>query len=266
MLEINNPVKSTGEQGRGKSLKGPARGPRHWPVARRRAPARRAGAAERCAREAEVFTDGPSSAPSAALAGGDRRPAASGWAAAEETAFAAYTARVISGRTTHISWNGHPLRADGAAGTEMGSTRRRRRLVALGYGGWIESPGWAGSRYGVGSSAWPSTVAPCAGGVVGDEIERRAVAGCAARIVRELEAVTVYAARRRPSWPLHDRPGNCLRGPCRIAVPRLDQRLLELNRSPPCAASRGCPDRVEEPQGRRFRRRRGIAGSTTGGA
>ncbi|HET6688539.1 MAG TPA: hypothetical protein VFG82_04160, partial [Rubrobacter sp.] len=193
-------------------------------------------AAERYAREAEVFTDGPVvHLPSRGAPYGDVfDPAVSRVGRRQRALHSLRTARVVVAGPL-ASMERTPLYEpmDLAAGTEIELAATLERLVVLGYErvDRVSRPGAFAVRGGI-VDGFPSTRrSPVRVEWWGDEIESvRAVSLATQRVVRELEAVTVYAAREGDLAGLAatdgELPEEARRG---VRVPGLDRLLLELN-------------------------------------
>jgi transcription-repair coupling factor (superfamily II helicase) len=213
-------------------------------------------AAERYAREAAAFTDGPVvHLPSRGVAYGDVfDPAVTRVGRRQRSLRSLRSARVVvAGPLAFMERTPLYEPLDLAAGTEIELDATLERLVALGYErvDRASRPGEFAVRGGI-VDVFPSTRrSPIRVEWWGDEIESvRAVSLATQRVVRELEAVTVFAAREGDLAALaatdDGLPEEARRG---VRVPGLDRLLLGLD--PVCA--RGLlPDGVEvwreEPQ------------------
>jgi transcription-repair coupling factor (superfamily II helicase) len=193
-------------------------------------------AAERYAREAEVFTEGPVvHLPSRGAPYGDVfDPAVSRVGRRQRALRSLRSARVVvAGPLAFMERTPlyEPMELD--AGTEIELDATLERLVVLGYErvDRVSRPGEFAVRGGI-VDIFPSTRrSPVRVEWWGDEIESvRAVSLATQRVVRELEAVTVYAAREGDLAGLaatdEDLPEEARRG---VRVPGLDRLLLELN-------------------------------------
>src|SRR5215217_1768993 len=213
-------------------------------------------AAERYAREAAVLTDGPVvHLPSRGVPYGDVfDPAVTRVGRRQRALRSLRSARVVvAGPLAFMERTPLYEPMEFAAGTEIELDATLERLVALGYERLDRAsrPGEFAVRGGI-VDMFPSTRrSPGRAEGWGDEIESvRAVSLATQRVVRELEAVTVYAAREGDLAGLAategDLPEEARRG---VRVPGLDRLLLGLDLVSP----RGLlPDGVEvwreEPQ------------------
>ena len=221
-------------------------------------------AAERYAREAEVFTDGPVvHLPSRGAPYGDVfDPAVTRVGRRQRALRSLRSARVVvAGPLAFMERTPLYEPMELAAGTEIELDATLERLVVLGYErvDRVSRPGEFAVRGGI-VDVFPSTRrSPVRVEWWGDEIESvRAVSLATQRVVRELEAVTVYAAREGDLAGLaatdEDLPEEARRG---VRVPGLDRLLLELNPvSPRATAPRGCRGLARGAAGRRLRRSR----------
>ena len=193
-------------------------------------------AAERYAREAEVFTDGPVvHLPSRGVPYGDVfDPAVTRVGRRQRALRSLRSARVVvAGPLAFMERTPLYEPLELAAGTEIELDATLERLVALGYErvDRVSRPGEFAVRGGI-VDVFPSTRrSPVRVEWWGDEIESvRAVSLATQRVVRELEAVTVYAAREGDLAGLaatdEDIPEEARRG---VRVPGLDRLLLDLN-------------------------------------
>ena len=193
-------------------------------------------AAERYAREAEVFTDGPVvHLPSRGAPYGDVfDPAVSRVGRRQRALRSLRSARVVvAGPLAFMERTPLYEPMELAAGTEIELDATLERLVVLGYErvDRVSSPGEFAVRGGI-VDVFPSTRrSPVRVEWWGDEIESvRAVSLATQRVVRELEAVTVYAAREGDLAGLaatdEELPEEARRG---VRVPGLDRLLLGLN-------------------------------------
>jgi transcription-repair coupling factor (superfamily II helicase) len=213
-------------------------------------------AAERYAREAEVFTDGPVvHLPSRGAPYGDVfDPAVSRVGRRQRALRSLRTARVVvAGPLAFMERTPLYEPMELAAGTEIELDATLERLVVLGYErvDRVSRPGEFVVRGGI-VDVFPSTRrSPVRVEWWGDEVESvRAVSLATQRVVRELEAVTVYAAREGDLAGLAatdgEMPEEARRG---VRVPGLDRLLLELN---PVSPRTMLPEDVEvwreEPQ------------------
>ena len=213
-------------------------------------------AAERYAREAAVFTDGPVvHLPSRGVPYGDVfDPAVTRVGRRQRALRSLRSARVVvAGPLAFMERTPLYEPLELAAGTEIELDATLERLVALGYErvDRVSRPGEFAVRGGI-VDVFPSTRrSPVRVEWWGDEIESvRAVSLATQRVVRELEAVTVYAAREGDLAGLaatdEDIPEEARRG---VRVPGLDRLLLDLN---PVSPRRLLPEDVEvwreEPQ------------------
>ena len=193
-------------------------------------------AGERYAREAEVFTDGPVvHLPSRGAPYGDVfDPAVSRVGRRQRALRSLRSARVVvAGPLAFMERTPlyEPMELD--AGTEIELDATLERLVVLGYErvDRVSRPGEFAVRGGI-VDVFPSTRrSPVRVEWWGDEIEGvRAVSLATQRVVRELEAVTVYAAREGDLAGLAatdgELPEEARRG---VRVPGLDRLLLGLN-------------------------------------
>ena len=193
-------------------------------------------AAERYAREAEVFTDGPVvHLPSRGAPYGDVfDPAVSRVGRRQRALRSLRSARVVvAGPLAFMERTPLYEPIELAAGTEKELDATLERLVVLGYErvDRVSRPGEFAVRGGI-VDVFPSTRrSPVRVEWWGDEIESvRAVSLATQRVVRELEAVTVYAASEGDLAGLaateEDLPEEARRG---VRVPGLDRLLLALN-------------------------------------
>jgi transcription-repair coupling factor (superfamily II helicase) len=193
-------------------------------------------AAERYAREAEVFTDGPVvHLPSRGAPYGDVfDPAVSRVGRRQRALRSLRSARVVvAGPLAFMERTPLYEPMELAAGTEVELDATLERLVVLGYErvDRVSRPGEFAVRGGI-IDVFPSTRrSPVRVEWWGDEIESvRAVSLATQRVVRELEAVTVYAAREGDLAGLaatdEELPEEARRG---VRVPGLDRLLLGLN-------------------------------------
>jgi transcription-repair coupling factor (superfamily II helicase) len=212
--------------------------------------------AERYAREAAVFTDGPVvHLPSRGVPYGDVfDPAVTRVGRRQRALRSLRSARVVvAGPLAFMERTPLYEPMDLAAGTEIDLDATLERLVLLGYErvDRVSKPGEFAVRGGI-VDVFPSTRrSPLRVEWWGDEIESvRAVSLATQRVVRELEAVTVFAAREGDLAGLaatdKDLPEEARRG---ARVPGLDRLLLGLN---PVSPRELLPDGVEvwreEPQ------------------
>ena len=199
-------------------------------------------AAERYAREAEVFTDGPVVyLPSRGAPYGDVfDPAVSRVGRRQRALRSLRTARVVvAGPLAFMERTPLYEPMELGAGTEIELDATLERLVVLGYErvDRVSRPGEFAVRGGI-IDVFPSTRrSPVRVEWWGDEIESvRAVSLATQRVVRELEAVTVYAAREGDLAGLAatdgEFPEEARRG---VRVPGLDRLLLGLNPASPRA-------------------------------
>jgi transcription-repair coupling factor (superfamily II helicase) len=213
-------------------------------------------AAERYAREADVFTDGPVvHLPSRGAPYGDVfDPAVSRVGRRQRALRSLFSARVVlAGPLAFMERTPLYEPMELAAGTEIELDSTLERLVVLGYErvDRVSRPGEFTVRGGI-VDVFPSTRrSPVRVEWWGDEVESvRAVSLATQRVVRELEAVTVYAAREGDLAGLaatdEEMPEEARRG---VRVPGLDRLLLELN---PVSPRTMLPEDVEvwreEPQ------------------
>jgi transcription-repair coupling factor (superfamily II helicase) len=213
-------------------------------------------AAERYAREAEVFTDGPVvHLPSRGVPYGDVfDPAVSRVGRRQRALRSMRSARfVVAGQLALMERTPLYEPLELATGTEIELDATLERLVILGYErvDRVSRPGEFVVRGGI-VDVFPSTRrSPVRVEWWGDEVESvRAVSLATQRVVRELEAVTVYAAREGDLAGLaatdEELPEEARRG---VRVPGLDRLLLELN---PVSPSTMLPEDMEvwreEPQ------------------
>jgi transcription-repair coupling factor (superfamily II helicase) len=193
-------------------------------------------AAERYAREAEVFTDGPVvHLPSRGAPYGDVfDPAVTRVGRRQRALRSLRSARVVvAGPLAFMERTPLYEPMELAAGREIELDATLERLVVLGYerADRVSRPGEFAVRGGI-IDVFPSTRrSPVRVEWWGDEIESvRAVSLATQRVVRELEAVTVYAAREGDLAGLaatdEDLPEEARRG---VRVPGLDRLLLGLN-------------------------------------
>jgi transcription-repair coupling factor (superfamily II helicase) len=213
-------------------------------------------AAERYAREAEVFTDGPVvHLPSRGAPYGDVfDPAVSRVGRRQRALRSLRTARVVvAGPLAFMERTPLYEPMELAAGTEIELDSTLERLVVLGYErvDRVSRPGEFTVRGGIVDVFPSSRRSPVRVEWWGDEVESvRAVSLATQRVVRELEAVTVYAAREGDLAGLAatdgEMPEEARRG---VRVPGLDRLLLELN---PVSPRTMLPEDVEvwreEPQ------------------
>jgi transcription-repair coupling factor (superfamily II helicase) len=212
--------------------------------------------AERYAREAAVFTDGPVvHLPSRGVPYGDVfDPAVTRVGRRQRALRSLRSARVVvAGPLAFMERTPLYEPMELAAETELELDATLERLVALGYErvDRASRPGEFAVRGGI-VDVFPSTRrSPVRVEWWGDEIESvRAVSLATQRVVRELETVTVFAAREGDLTGLaaaeEDFPEEARRG---VRVPGLDRLLLGLN---PVAPRGLLPDGVEvwreEPQ------------------
>jgi transcription-repair coupling factor (superfamily II helicase) len=213
-------------------------------------------AAERYAREAAAFTDGPVvHLPSRGVPYGDVfDPAVTRVGRRQRSLRSLRSARVVvAGPLAFMERTPLYEPVDLAAGTEIELDATLERLVALGYERVDRAarPGEFAVRGGI-VDVFPSTRrSPVRVEWWGDEIESvRAVSLATQRVVRELEAVAVFAAREGDLAGLaatdEDLPEEARRG---VRVPGLDRLLLDLD---PVTPREMLPDGVEiwreEPQ------------------
>src|SRR5215213_524986 len=213
-------------------------------------------AAERYAREAAVFTEGSVvHLPSRGVPYGDVfDPAVARVGRRQRSMRSLRSARVVvAGPLAFMERTPLYEPMEFAAGTEIELDAALERLVALGYErvDRASRPGEFTVRGGI-VDVFPSTRrSPVRVEWWGDEIESvRAVSLATQRVVREVEAVTVYAAREGDLAGLaatsEDFPEETRRG---VRVPGLDRLLLDLRPVSPQAL---LPDGVEvwreEPQ------------------
>jgi transcription-repair coupling factor (superfamily II helicase) len=193
-------------------------------------------AAERYAREAVVFTDGPVvHLPSRGAPYGDVfDPAVSRVGRRQRALYSLRTARlVVAGPLAFMERTPVYEPMELAAGTEIELDATLERLVVLGYErvDRVSRPGEFAVRGGI-VDVFPSTRrSPVRVEWWGDEIESvRAVSLATQRVVRELEAITVYAAREGDLAGLaaaeEELPEEARRG---VRIPGLDRLLLDLN-------------------------------------
>jgi transcription-repair coupling factor (superfamily II helicase) len=193
-------------------------------------------AAERYASEAEVFTDGPVvNLPSRGAPYGDVfDPAVSRVGRRQRALRSLRTARVVvAGPLAFMERTPLYEPMELATGTEIELDATLERLVVLGYErvDRVSRPGEFAVRGGI-VDVFPSTRrSPVRVEWWGDEIESvRAISLATQRVVRELEAVTVYAAREGDLASLAatdgELPEEARRG---VRVPGLDRLLLDLN-------------------------------------
>jgi transcription-repair coupling factor (superfamily II helicase) len=213
-------------------------------------------AAERYAREAEVFTDGPVvHLPSRGAPYGDVfDPAVSRVGRRQRALRSLRAARVVvAGPLAFMERTPLYEPMELAAGTEIELDSTLERLVVLGYErvDRVSRPGEFTVRGGIVDVFPSSRRSPVRVEWWGDEVESvRAVSLATQRVVRELEAVTVYAAREGDLAGLAatdgEMPEEARRG---VRVPGLDRLLLELN---PVSPRTMLPEDVEvwreEPQ------------------
>ena len=213
-------------------------------------------AAERYASEAEVFTDGlVVHLPSRGVPYGDVfDPAVTRVGRRQRALRSLRSARVaVAGPLAFMERTPLYEPLELAAGTEIELDATLGRLVTLGYErvDRVFRPGEFAVRGGI-ADVFPSTRrSPVRVEWWGDEIESvRAVSLATQRVVRELEAVTVYAAREGDLAGLaaadEDLPEEARRG---VRTPGLDRLLLDLN---PVSPRTMLPENVEvwreEPQ------------------
>ena len=193
-------------------------------------------AAERYAREAEVFTDGPVvHLPSRGAPYGDVfDPAVSRVGRRQRALHSLRSARlVVAGPLAFMERTPVYEPMELAAGTEIELDATLERLVVLGYErvDRVSRPGEFAVRGGI-VDVFPSTRrSPVRVEWWGDEIESvRAVSLATQRVVRELEAITVYAAREGDLAGLaaaeEELPEEARRG---VRIPGLDRLLLDLS-------------------------------------
>jgi transcription-repair coupling factor (superfamily II helicase) len=193
-------------------------------------------AAERYAREAEVFSEGPVvHLPSRGAPYGDVfDPAVSRVGRRQRALRSLRSARVVvAGPLAFMERTPLYEPIELAAGTEIELDATLERLVVLGYErvDRVSRPGEFAVRGGI-VDVFPSTRrSPVRVEWWGDEIESvRAVSLATQRVVREVEAVTVYAAREGDLAGLAatdgELPEEARRG---VRVPGLDRLLLDLN-------------------------------------
>ena len=193
-------------------------------------------AAERYAREAEVFTDGRVVHLSSRGApyGDVFDPAVSRVGRRQRALRSLRSARVVVAGPLALMERTplyEPMELD--AGTEIELDATLERLVVLGYErvDRVSRPGEFAVRGGI-VDVFPSTRrSPVRVEWWGDEVESvRAVSLATQRVVRELEAVTVYAAREGDLAGLAATDGNLPEEARRgVRVPGLDRLLLGLN-------------------------------------
>jgi transcription-repair coupling factor (superfamily II helicase) len=213
-------------------------------------------AAERYAREGAVLTDGPVvHLPSRGVPYGDVfDPAVTRVGRRQRALRSLRSARmVVAGPLAFAERTPLYEPMELAAGTELEFDATLERLVALGYErvDRASRPGEFAMRGGI-IDAFPSTRrSPVRVEWWGDEIESvRAVSLATQRVVRELEAITIFAAREGDLASLaatdEDLPEEARRG---VRVPGLDRLLLGLD---PISPRGLLPDGVEvwreEPQ------------------
>jgi transcription-repair coupling factor (superfamily II helicase) len=213
-------------------------------------------AAERYAREGAVLTDGPVvHLPSRGVPYGDVfDPAVTRVGRRQRALRSLRSARmVVAGPLAFAERTPLYEPMELAAGTELELDATLERLVALGYErvDRASRPGEFAMRGGI-IDAFPSTRrSPVRVEWWGDEIESvRAVSLATQRVVRELEAITIFAAREGDLASLaatdEDLPEEARRG---VRVPGLDRLLLGLD---PISPRGLLPDGVEvwreEPQ------------------
>jgi transcription-repair coupling factor (superfamily II helicase) len=205
--------------------------------------------AERYAREAAVFTDGlVVHLPSRGVPYGDVfDPAVTRVGRRQRSLRSLRSARVVvAGPLAFMERTPLYEPVDLAAGTEIELDATLERLVALGYErvDRASRPGEFAVRGGI-VDVFPSTrLSPVRVEWWGDEIESvRAVSLATQRVVRELEAVAVFAAREGDLAGLaaadEDLPEEARRG---VRVPGLDRLLLDLD---PVTPRELLPDGVE---------------------
>jgi transcription-repair coupling factor (superfamily II helicase) len=213
-------------------------------------------AAERYAREAAVLTDGPVvHLPSRGVPYGDVfDPAVTRVGQRQRALRSLRSARVVvAGPLAFMERTPVYEPMELAAGTEIELDATLERLVALGYErvDRASRPGEFAVRGGIVDVFTSTRRSPVRVEWWGDEIESvRAVSLATQRVVRELEAVTIFAAREGDLAGLaatdEDLPEEARRG---VRVPGLDRLLLGLN---PVAPRGLLPDGVEvwreEPQ------------------
>ncbi|HEX2740180.1 MAG TPA: CarD family transcriptional regulator, partial [Rubrobacter sp.] len=206
-------------------------------------------AAERYAREAAVFTDGlVVHLPSRGVPYGDVfDPAVTRVGRRQRALRSLRSARVVvAGPLAFMERTPLYEPMDLASGTEIELDATLERLVVLGYErvDRVSRPGEFAVRGGI-VDLFPSTRrSPVRVEWWGDEIESvRAVSLATQRVVRGLEAVTVYAAREGDLAGLaatdEELPEEARRG---VRVPGLDRLLLGLN---PVSPRTLLPERVE---------------------
>src|SRR5215218_23945 len=207
-------------------------------------------AAERYAREAAVFTDGPVvHLPSRGVPYGDVfDPAVTRVGRRQRSLRSLRSARVVmAGPLAFMERTPLYEPMEFAAGTEIELDATLERLVALGYErvDRASRPGEFAVRGGI-VDVFPSTRrSPVRVEWWGDEIESvRAISLATQRVVRELESVTVYAAREadlaaRAATSEEEFPEEARRG---VRVPSLDRLLLNLD---PISPRRLLPGGVE---------------------
>src|ERR687894_1969014 len=216
-------------------------------------------AAERYAREAGVFTDGRVvHLPSRGAPYGDVfDPAVSRVGRRQRAMHSLRSARlVVAGPLALMERTPVYESMELAAETEIGLDATLERLVVLGYErvDRISRPGEFAVRGGI-VDVFPSTRrSPVRVEWWGDEIESvRAVSLATQRFVRELEGVTVYAAREGDLAALAATSGDELPEEARrgVRLPGLDRLLLSLNpASPRGLLPEGVEVWREEPQER----------------
>jgi transcription-repair coupling factor (superfamily II helicase) len=213
-------------------------------------------AAERYAREAAVFTDGTVvHLPSRGVPYGDVfDPAVTRVGRRQRSLRSLRSARmVVAGPLAFMERTPLYEPVEFAAGTEIELDATLERLVALGYErvDRASRPGEFAVRGGIVDLFSSTRRSPVRVEWWGDEIESvRAVSLATQRVVRELEAVTVFAAREGDLAGLaatdEDLPEEARRG---VRVPGLDRLLLDLD---PVSPRGLLPDGVEvwreEPQ------------------
>jgi transcription-repair coupling factor (superfamily II helicase) len=213
-------------------------------------------AAERYAREAAVFTEGPVvHLPSRGVPYGDVFDPAVTRIGRRQRALRSLRSAslVVAGPLAFMERTPLYDPLELAAATEIELDATLERLVALGYErvDRVSRPGEFAVRGGI-ADVFPSTRrSPVRVEWWGDEIESvRAVSLATQRVVRELESVTVYAAREGDLAGLaatdEDLPEEARRG---VRVPGLDRMLLGLDpASPRALLPEGVEVWREEPQ------------------
>ena len=213
-------------------------------------------AAERYAREATVFTEGPVvHLPSRGVLYGDVFDPAVTRVGRRQRALRSLQSAsfVVAGPLAFMERTPLYEPLELAAATEIELDATLERLMALGYErvDRVSRPGEFAVRGGI-ADVFPSTRrSPVRVEWWGDEIESvRAVSLATQRVVRELESVTVYAAREGDLTGLAatdgDLPEEARRG---VRVPGLDRILLALDpASPRALLPEGVEVWREEPQ------------------